>query len=310
MADDLLGHRRRGRPGVDAPSDPARPIDDELSLVELLQVVHRRRWLLLGCMLLAGLAGMGAIAAITPVYDARALLVIEPDGGRTGATVATPSQTPDSASVDSQVQILASRSLAREVIGQLGLASDTELTGAADGGAGLLGRLLPASLARPKPPDAAPPVDVVGRFLERLAVKREGKSHVIAVAYRSGDPEKAARIANRLAERYMAGQLSRKDAAARRQSGWFDDQLQALKGQLDGAEAALAALSRRQRGASTTPPTAPIRPRSRASMPNSWPPWSRAPGRPRPWAGCGSRSTAAISRPRWASSAARRCSTT
>ena len=126
-------------------STPARPMDDELSLAELLQVVHRRRWLLLGCVFLAGLAGMGGIAAITPVYDARALLVIEPDGGRTGATVATSSQTPDSASVDSQVQILASRSLAREVIAQLGLASDAELTGAV--GPGLLDRVLPA--ARP-----------------------------------------------------------------------------------------------------------------------------------------------------------------
>ena len=110
-------------PAPARPSASARSTDDELSLRELLQVVHRRRWLLLGCMFLAGLAGMAAIAAIKPVYEARALLVIEPDGGgRTGATVATPSQTPDSASVDSQVQILASRSLAREVIGQLGLA--------------------------------------------------------------------------------------------------------------------------------------------------------------------------------------------
>ena len=133
-------------------STPARPMDDELSLAELLQVVHRRRWLLLGCVFLAGLAGMGGIAAITPVYDARALLVIEPDGGRTGATVATSSQTPDSASVDSQVQILASRSLAREVIGQLGLARDAELTGAAGAGAGLLDQVLPASLARPISP--------------------------------------------------------------------------------------------------------------------------------------------------------------
>ena len=100
--------------------------------------------------------------------------------------------------------------------------------------------MLPASLVRSTSTDAKPPVDVVGQFLGRLEVKREGKSHVIAVIYRSGDPEKAARIANRLAERYMAGQLSRKDAAMRRQSGWFDGQLQALKGELDGAEAALA----------------------------------------------------------------------
>ena len=81
-------------------------------------------------MFLGGLAGMAAMSAITPVYDARALLVIEPDaGGPAGATVATASQTPDSASVDSQVQILASRSLAREVISARASHGDAELTG-------------------------------------------------------------------------------------------------------------------------------------------------------------------------------------
>src|SRR3954447_504663 len=104
------------------PTDRAQPRarqpEDELSLAELLQVVvGRRRWLLLGCIFLGGLAGMAALGALTPVYDARALLIIEPDSGaRAGATVPTASQTPDSASVDSQVQILASRSLAREAI--------------------------------------------------------------------------------------------------------------------------------------------------------------------------------------------------
>ena len=47
-------------------------------------------------------------------------------------------------------------------------------------------------------------------------------------------------MANKLAELYMAGQLCRKTAASLRQSGRFDDQLVALKGTVDAAEAALA----------------------------------------------------------------------
>src|SRR3954467_10962618 len=133
------------------PTDRARQPEDELSLAELLQVVGRRRWLLLGCIFLGGLAGMAALGALTPVYDARALLIIEPDSGaRAGATVPTASQTPDSASVDSQVQILASRSLARETIQALGLAADPELAGNGGGGA------LAALLARGSPPAPVP----------------------------------------------------------------------------------------------------------------------------------------------------------
>ena len=221
---------------ADRPPVRARRPEDELSLAELLQVVARRRWLLLGCIFLGGLAGLGSLEALTPVYEARALLIIEPDSGaRTGATVPTASQTPDSASVDSQVQILGSRSLARATIQALGLAADPELV-ASGGGVGL--RALLADNASSTP---APAVDVVARFLDRLGVEREGKSHVIAVSWRSADAAKAAAVANKLAELYMAGQLSRKDAASRRQSGRLDAQLEALKGQLATAEATLTA---------------------------------------------------------------------
>src|SRR3954451_3998619 len=162
------------------PTDRAQPRarqpEDELSLAELLQVVYRRRWMLLGCIFLGSLAGMAALGALTPVYDARALLIIEPDSGaRAGATVPTASQTPDSASVDSQVQILASRSLAREAIQALGLAADPELAGA--------GGVLAALLPRPATPAPAPAIDVVARFIERLSIEREGKSHVITVSW-------------------------------------------------------------------------------------------------------------------------------
>lgn len=217
------------------PMRAARSPDGELSLAELLLVVHRRRWLLLACVFLGGLAGVAALVAITPVYEARALLIIEPDlGGQVGATVATPSQTPDSAAVDSQVQILASRSLARETLAALGLASDPELTGAGPSGRRLLDRLL----SRPARP--APPGDLVGEFLARLSVKREGKSHVIVLAWRSRDPVKAAAAVNKLGELYMAGQLARKKAALHRQTGQFDEQLVALRGRVEAAEAALA----------------------------------------------------------------------
>ncbi|MEK0081629.1 GumC family protein [Benzoatithermus flavus] len=208
--------------------------DGELSLLELLQLVHRRRWLLLVGLLLGGLGGIGVVALVSPVYVAQALLIIEPDrAGRGGPTVASASDTLDSASVDSQVEILTSRSLARQVIAQLHLETDPDLT--ARPRAGLLRLLLGETTS-----DAAAHGDLVGRFLDRLAVKREGKSHVIKIAYRSGDPVRAAEVANKLAELYMVGQLSRKFDASRRQSGWLQERLAALKGRLDASEAELA----------------------------------------------------------------------
>src|SRR4051794_30328840 len=148
-------------PSDRAPPRPRQP-ENELSLAELLQVVGRQRWLLLGCVFLGGLAGIAALEALTPAYDARALLIIEPDSGaRAGATVPTASQTPDSASVDSQVQILASRSLARETIEALGLAADAELVG--NGSGGPFAALLP----RRTPPVTATAIHRVPRFIDQ-----------------------------------------------------------------------------------------------------------------------------------------------
>ena len=210
---------------------------EELSLAELLLVLRRRRWLFLGCILLGGLCGLAALSMITPVYDARALLIIEPstDGAAT-ATVATASQTPDTTSVDSQVQILASRLLARETIASLRLEDDLELAGTAGEPAGPWSAVT-ASLWSPTP---RLPADPVAGFLARLTVGREGKSHVIAVTFRSADGRKAAAIANKLAELYMAGQLARKATASRRQSGRFDEQLAQYRSRLGLAETRLA----------------------------------------------------------------------
>ncbi len=222
---------------------------DELSLAELLHVVHRRRWLLLVCLFLGGVAGIGALSLLTPIYEARALLIIEPAlGGGAGATIATASQTPDSAAVDSQVQILASRSLAREALDALGLAEDPELGGSSGAALGALERLV----RRDSEPAGGRTVDKVAEFLDRLAVKREGKSHVISLAWRSADPIKAAAVANKLAELYMTGQLNRKALASERQSGRFDEQLEALKGKVDSAEASLAAFLAQREGARVT----------------------------------------------------------
>lgn len=210
--------------------------DDEVSFRELLLMVHRRRVLVLLCLLLGGVAGLGLLAALEPVYVARAHLLIEPERrGPGGATVASASETLDSAAVDSQVQILASRSLAREVIDQVGLRSTPAPSG------GLIAHLLPSVAAAP-PASAAPPApDPVARFLANLTVKREGKSHVIAIAYRSKDPAEAAAVANAVAERYMLGQRARKQEAAQRQARWAEERLGELRRELAEAEQALAA---------------------------------------------------------------------
>src|SRR3954454_11793392 len=98
-----------------------------------------------------------------------------------------------------------------------------------------------------RPPDrdgaglAAAATDPVARFLERLDVRREGKSYVITLAYRSTDAAKAAQVANTVAQLYLAGQLERKTAATRAARELLTVQTEAARAQLDEVQQRLHA---------------------------------------------------------------------
>lgn len=239
MSDALLREGRRvARDGVD---------DRELSFAELVAVLYRRRLLLLAGVLLGGAAGVGLVAAMPPTFTAQALILLGPTPGAAGTAAL------DGGVVDSQAQVLGSRSLAREAIARLGLEADPELLGTPGDGSprALLVRLAGQAEAGAVEPTSDPAatspaavdvdVDVVGRFLERLAVRREGKSYVVAVAYRSADPGKAARVPNALAELYLDGQEALRREAAERADGALAGQRDLVLARLEAAEAKLGA---------------------------------------------------------------------
>ena len=231
---------------------------------------------------------------MTPTYEARALLIIEPDlGGRGGATVATSSQTPDSAvgrqpGPDPGLPLAG----ARDADGPRARGrSRADRVGRA--GTGLLARSAAAAgRRRPQPR----PVDPVGEFLDRLSVKREGKSHVIALAWRSRDAGEGGRGREQAGRALHGRPARRKDAASRRQSGRFDEQLAALKGRVDCGRGGAGRLSGAERGGARRQPgrgpgrdRRPRRPagrghgrarRPRADCSSACASWSRAATRP------------------------------
>ena len=209
--------------------EPAAP---GISPVDVVRILWRRRWVLSTVMVL-GMSGAVAATALLPrVYAARATVLVEPrlepspDGS--GAVVPI---LPDSATVDSLVQVLASRSMAREVIQALGLEQGLELRQVWP--TGWLSRAFAAA------DEAVADNGMVERFLARLSISREGKSHVIAVTYASGDPERAAAIANVLAQRFVAGRAALRQAAGERAAGTLQARLDVLESKLDSSRATL-----------------------------------------------------------------------
>jgi Mrp family chromosome partitioning ATPase len=80
---------------------------------------------------------------------------------------------------------------------------------------------------------------VIETFLHRLSVENEGLSTAITVTFRARSSEKAARIANAVAETYVQSQLDTKFAATRDATDWLEGRVRDLSHQVQAADAAV-----------------------------------------------------------------------
>ncbi len=145
----------------------------------------------------------------------------------------------DAGTVQTQVEILKSQNISLAVIKELHLAEDPEFTGS---GSGLLGAIFGA--ASSVLGEAAPSETLLQRralvaFDSRRTINRVGVTYIMEVSFRSYDPDKAARIANAIAEAYVVDQLDAKYQATRRASIWLQDRIKELRTQSSAAEQAV-----------------------------------------------------------------------
>ncbi len=102
----------------------------------------------------------------------------------------------DSSMVDSQVEVIRSQAIASKVIDDLKLLeSDDQDGGLLDALKGFFRSGQPASTGRQAP-------RLTTAIMQNLQTKRLGLSYVLEISYRDRAPEKAALIANALAENY------------------------------------------------------------------------------------------------------------
>jgi succinoglycan biosynthesis transport protein ExoP len=150
----------------------------------------------------------------------------------------------DSSAVDTEVEVLRSRSLAERVVTALHLDDDPEFNvrlrsadpiSALIGAVGLRGPITEGAPAQdPKAQEA-----VIEAVLKRLNVQRVGLTYVIDVSFSSESPEKAATIANSFADKYLSEQLQTKYEATQQATQWLNERLAELQPQVETAEAAV-----------------------------------------------------------------------
>jgi exopolysaccharide transport family protein len=201
-----------------------------------------RNWLRIVVVSLAvtGLAFLLASLA-TPAYRAETKLLIEtresvytrPDGINDNDKPIL-----DEEGVTSQVQLISSNDILKQVARKLDLSRLPEFDGAADMSA--LGRLLVIAGLKGDPLEIPPEERVLKAMRERLQVYPIEKSRVIVVEFSSEDPKLAAEIPNAIADAYIAFQASAKLESNAAATDWLAPEIADLSKRVKEAEARVA----------------------------------------------------------------------
>ena len=228
----------QARVGVDR-QPAAAPVGD-IDLGALRHALWRRKFLILGLTLLTAATAFAAVNLVTPRYKSEARVLIEtreniflrPDADKNTDRAATVDQE----AITSQVQLILSRDLAREVIKELKLADRPEfdpVLGGSNFFHGVLGLL---GIVK-GPLDMTPEERVLKSYYDRLSAFQVEKSRVIAIEFESQDPELAARAANAVAEAYLRFQQAAKQEQTRAAGAWLSREIERLRSNVAQAEA-------------------------------------------------------------------------
>ena len=189
-------------------------------------VLLKRRWTILAAAAL--LTAIAAIASFstTPIYEATARLEIEPETPQLQSQSSDVYQKADADDIflQTQIQVLESETLAWQTIEQLKLQSH-------------LAGILPPNVASARDADKRK-VQLIGAFRSRLKVEQVPKTRMLAVSFQDPDPQVAAQVATSVVNGYLEYNFRQKDEAIRR-SGWMEQQMEALKANVQKSQQAV-----------------------------------------------------------------------
>lgn len=201
-------------------------------------LARKRGWIIVPTVL-ALVASVAAVNLVTPRYksesriliDGRENVFLRPNSDRTEER-----QALDAEAVTSQVQLVLSRDLAREIIKKNKLAERPEFDPVLQGVSPLKSLAAMVGIGR-DPFSMTPEERVLDAYYERLQAYAVDKSRVIVVEFQSADPDLAARVANSIADGYLVLQQSARQEQAKNASQWLAGEIDSLRKKVSEAEA-------------------------------------------------------------------------
>src|SRR5260370_1896716 len=177
----------------------------DLDLRALGQALARNRGWVIVPTVLGAVLSIAAVNLVTPRYKSEARILIDgreniflrPNGERSEERNAL-----DAEAVTSQVQLLLSRDLARDIIKKNRLAERPEFDPVLQGISPAKSLLALFGIGR-DPFSLTPEERVLDAYFDRFTAYAVDKSRVIVIEFQSRDPELSARVANPIAEGYL-----------------------------------------------------------------------------------------------------------
>ena len=145
----------------------------------------------------------------------------------------------DEEGVISQVEVIGSTDILKQVAQKLNLSRLPEFDEAAD--MSMVGRLLIMAGLKTDPNEIPPEERVLKAIREKLNVYRVEKSRVIVIEFSSEDPKLAAEIPNALADTYLAVQRDAKPQSNSDATEWLEPEIADLRTRVKEAESKVAA---------------------------------------------------------------------
>jgi len=196
-----------------------------------INILRRRMRLFLAVAVIFVLLVALATLAMKPTYSATANLLIDPlkkDAVSTPNTTQVNLQQPDTNAIDTDVQVLSSRALAAHVIRKLNLDHDPEF---------LTKRSKSAPVGRSD--DGGVSADVVDSFQKHVGIRRTGLTYLIGVSVTSHDAQKAALIANTMADLYISEQLNARYAQGDQTTTALGAHIDTLRNEVENSDRAV-----------------------------------------------------------------------
>ncbi len=217
---------------------PQPPDNGDLDLRAIWQTLVRRKYFVIVPTICAMVLAILVVNMITPRYKSEARILIDgreniflrPNGERAEERTSL-----DAEAVTSQVQLVLSRDLAREVIKTNKLAERPEFDPVLQGTSPIKTLLALFGIGR-DPFRLTPEERVFDAYSERLTAFAVDKSRVIVIEFQSRDPDLAARVVNSIADGYLTMHQGSRQDQAKSAGQWLSGEIDTLRKKVAEAE--------------------------------------------------------------------------